>query len=215
MRGEKMEDDELIRKLDKSLEKRKKEGGAFGQFYVFKEPGEKFYGRIVDKTTDRFNRERYVAIQLETKEEFILPSHKVLMSEINNIETKIGDYIVIEYLGKSEKGVYRYVVAKLSDVEKKKDEEEIDEIARDVDEILSEEKVEEQETKEEEVEEKKDILEEASKALKTLFEFYDELPLSEVDYYLNDIKKLNVDSKKVAIELGYEIDEKRKMIVKR
>jgi len=220
-----MDENELIKKLLEIHEKRKQSEPLpqNAKFYRFKEPGEKFIGRITGKVKDRFDRDRFVAVELHTNEEYVLPGHKALLGQLEMQNAEPGDYVVIEYLGQSESGYHRYdstVVSKdefkeLQALEEKKDEiEEL--LGNDLDEDLNfQELLEDNNSEEnqEEVVEKNNSnddkteagVEEAKKCIESLFAFHSKLPLSEIDYYLNQVKKLNVNTKEILESLGYTI----------
>jgi hypothetical protein len=233
--------EDIIKELDELLEKKKSEDPVTKyKPYVFKEPGERFYGRILGTTTDRFERVRYIVLDLRTGNEYILPGHKALISQLSNQDAREGDYVVIEYLGQSSSGANRYfaVVKKTNGfkIEKKEEtkaeqklesKEEEEEIGKFLEDLDSEDKSEDvlfdseedsfkelEELEKEEVSENEkensatdDMMEEAKKSVRNLFEFYDKIPKTEIEYYLNQVKKLNVDVDEVIKALGYkEVD---------
>lgn len=234
-----MNSSDLIKKLLDIHEKRKQNDPILqgAKFYRFKEPGEKLVGRITGKTRDRFDRERYIVLDLKTEEEYVLPGHKALLNQLGVQNAEPGDYVVVEYLGQSEKGYHRYDVTVIDENEfrelqeleekteeiqqeaekelEKSDEDfeldlELDEDDQTLEELLKEnsESTSANSSKENNSKDKsenKSSIEEAAKCLETLFAFHDKLPFSEIDYYLNQVKKLNVDTKKLLEDLGYTI----------
>ena len=167
-----MSNDDLIKKLLDIHEKRKQNDPLLqgAKYYRFKEPGEKFVGRITAKTRDRFDRERFIAVDLKTNEEYVLPGHKALLSQLGIQNAEPGDYVVIEYLGQSEKGYHRYEVTVIDENEFKELQElesRAEEVQKEVEEVLKEE-----EKKEEEEELELDL--EFEDEDKTLSEILDE-----------------------------------------
>jgi len=229
MEGLQMNSEDIIKKLDQLLEERKKVNPFDHQFYVFKEPGERFYGRLIDTLEDKFGRTRYLAMDLNTGEEYILPGHTVLMNELEDIEAKVGDYIVIEYEGKIErdgKEIYRYRAAKLpvssnTENDLSSVEEDVDKLINDLEEYEEDVTVdsvfEDEEDADDEKEESIDQtdIDAVKKHLSTLLKITDELPVSEVEYYL-DMKGIKVKNlPKVAESLGFGYDEDRNVIYKK
>ena len=136
-----------------------------------------------------------------------LPLHISLMRSIIEEGTKVGDYVMVRYTGegKSSKGrtVKTYEVAVLP-------KEEAEEAAPQetpqptVPQTMASPSPQPTESGKE-ASDKLEKLEEIKKFVNELFSYYDSLTIEELNYYLNTIKKWNIDPAIVIKELGLKV----------